>query len=96
MASWDFIEFHTRGILNDDDDNDNDDDDDDDNNNNNNNNNNNKTVYRSVYTTKPQPLSEIRTEKSTVTIRLIYCHFPFFFDVLRVSTLYYTESTWTN
>jgi hypothetical protein len=54
-------------------------------------NNNNMTVCRNAYTTKPQPLSEIRTEKGTVTIWLTYCHFPFFFDVL--STLYYTEST---
>ena len=56
------------------------------NDNNNNNNNNNKTVYRNAYATKPQPLSEIKTEKRTVTILLTYCHFPFFFDVL--STLY--------
>lgn len=53
--------------------------------------NNNKTVYHNAHSTKPQPLSEIRTEKVTVTILLTYCHFPFFFDVL--STLYYKQST---
>lgn len=52
---------------------------------------NNKTAYHNAYTTKPQPLSEIRTEEVTVTILLTHCHFPFFFDVL--STLYYTQST---
>jgi len=61
---------------------------------NNNNSNNTMTVCRNAYTTKPQPLSEIRTEKDTVTIRLTYCHFLFFFDVL--STLYYTELTSKN